>query len=712
MSKKAKRRNKSAAGLSPQAALIVAAVAVFLLGIGLYLNTLGHGFVFDDSTLIKQNPSLLDLNLWDLIGPHSYRPMRSLTYAFNYWVGGLDPFGYHLFNVILHALNGVLVLILVFQLAGRIWLAVPAAAIFVAHPVQTAAVAYISGRKDLLATFFLLVGLLLYLRFRRGSGKYRWMALSAAAFLLACLSKEVALVFPALVACLELLLAEQRGTFTGLRDFLRRHWAKLSLLFVLAFSLLLYALFWVPASRAPGFWGGSALTNYGTSLKLFAHYLKLILWPHPLIADYLGKVLSLSTGLLEPATLLCGVLLLTYMALAIWGWRKQPLLGFGLSWFGIAIAPVLQIIPFHELAADHFLYLPAVGFAIVAGIGFDWVLSRKDVRVLGGASLLAVVGMYSWLTVIRNPVWARPETLWAATYRDAPNSFRANCNLGIFAHQAKEPLKAVEFTEKCLELKPQDPLPYANLGAIKRDLGLQAIRRREFDHAEQLEKEALHYLQKAVELDPDNIWDLSNMGDAYRDLGLIYEARGDEETTKALRTRSFDYFLKALAIPGDHPVRPGIFYKMGAIFVDGQDYAGGIPFLKKAADTLPEFGQAQYVLGFSYYMVARQNPQAKAADWENARKYLERAMHLQPQADIAVYLADCYRSLGASQKAAQILQRGTELFPNAADIYYNLGLLYESQGLPALARQEYFKYLELAPDGPLSGDVRKRLGKN
>ena len=702
MSRKARRPKRRRAGLNQRQALLLISLVLIGVGIGVYSNSLGHGFVFDDTTLIEQNPSLLELNLWELSGPRGYRPVRSLTYALNYWLGGLNPYGYHLFNVLLHSANGAILLWLIFVLTARFWLAVPAALLFTLHPIQTASVAYVSGRKDLLATFFLMAGLLSYCRFRQAN-RSRWLALAFVAFGLACLAKEVALVFPALVLIVEVVLAQRRNQLTDVARFILSRLKVLGLLGFASVLLLLYSVFWVQASRMDGFWGGSPITNYGTSLKLFVHYLKQIVLPHPLLADYSGHVIAVSTGLLEPATWVAAAVVLGYVLANIWAWGRDVLLGFSLSWFAIAIVPVLQIIPFHELAADHFLYLPSIGFSLLVGLFFEWMLLNTDFRILGTAMLSAVLAIYGWRTVERNRDWKSPITLWEATYRDAPNSFRANCNLGIFAFQSGDYNRALKLTEQCRRLAPDNHLAYANLGAAKREMGSQALKARDFDRAEALEREALFNSEKAIELNPEDFWSMSNAGDVLKDLALIQELRGDLKGANQIRVASLGYFKRALALGSSHPQFPQVYYKTGAVLVDGGHYQEAIPYLERSVAALPDYSLAQYVLGFSYYMLS---------EWEKALHPLEIALQLGPNPDLVAYLADTYRLLGRVNDAFRVLEEGDRRFPNTSAIHYNLGILFEANGNPALAKEHFSKALALEPTGNLASELKQRLEGN
>src|SRR5712692_9504485 len=176
------------------------AILIFVAAWAVYLNSLGGQFVFDDTSIIQNNPQIRSLgitNLQHIFGSHYwqtvagqgglYRPVVILSYALNYAVGGFDPAGYHFVNVLLHALNSVLVFLIIHELFGDLVFAAWSGLLFALHPIRTEAVAYVVGRAESLAAFFFLVAWLCYIR--------RKLVLSAAAFLLAVLSKESAFTF-------------------------------------------------------------------------------------------------------------------------------------------------------------------------------------------------------------------------------------------------------------------------------------------------------------------------------------------------------------------------------------------------------------------------------------------------------------------------------------------------------------------------------------
>ena len=193
----------------------------------IYANSLSNGFVFDDVPLIQDNQQIRSLReVGAIFGRQGYRPVRTLTYALNYGLFGLQPFYFHLTNVLLHAANGVLVFLLLRRLLSGPRRALVGSLVFVSHPAQTAAVAYVSGRKDLLACGFIVAGLLCFGAFRESRWKWAFAA-SMACFALALFSKEVAVVFPLLLFAWDFVSERADANVAGFH----RPWARIGQVF-------------------------------------------------------------------------------------------------------------------------------------------------------------------------------------------------------------------------------------------------------------------------------------------------------------------------------------------------------------------------------------------------------------------------------------------------------------------------------------------------
>ncbi len=687
-------------------------VLIFSLAFGLYVNTLQHGFVYDDVTLIEQNQQVKSSQWTEIMSPKGYRPIRTLTYAMNFVLGGTDPYGYHLFNVLLHASNAVLVLFLFWCWSHAKILAVAGALFFAVHPVQTAAVAYVSGRKDLLATFFVLLGCLCY-RFYRERKKRYLPVLVAFCFILAILSKEVAIVFPALLLLMDAFLWKEPrkdppSFFSRLLQAFKGCPVLYGAFLILACLGIYYTIFLSTASRMTGFWGGGLATNLGTSVKLFAHYLKLVFFPYPLIADYSGSVFPISKGFAESMTLLAVLMLAAYVVFAILGARRSPSVSFAMFWFLIALLPVLQLVPFHELAADHFLYLPMLGMAWLAGWAVDYLVREKGLKMGAWAVVAVTVTPLAVMTVRRNQDWKNEQTLWEATLEKAPGSYRANTNLGVIYQGQGRWKEALKRTKRSLELDPSKALSWSNLGGIYQSLARNIRLKGKLQEAATLAEEAIRNLRESTVLDPKNPFAFNNLGNAYKELALIWELKGDPEKAAEMRISALESFGKGLRIPSQNENFPFILYNMSLVFIDGGYYEWALKYLKKAATALPHYALGQYWIGWCYF---------QQQDYRKSIPNLDKFSRLQPTQKVEValvkrgwnMLARSYEEVGNNDQAIQTYQRTLVQFPHLVEAHYNLGILYHRVGEPDEAAQYLRHALRLAPEGPLAANIEAML---
>jgi tetratricopeptide (TPR) repeat protein len=680
---------------------------ISLAAVGIYANTLGHGFVFDDVALISQNAVVRNLDWKGILSYSGYRPLRTLTYALNYALGGEDPFGYHLFNVLLHALNAALVFRLFLLLGQTDWPARLGALFFAIHPAQTAAVAYVSGRKDLLAALFVLTGCCLYVKARSQSKPYL-LAASFLSFALGVLSKEVAIVFPAFLLWIDGFLLDRESTTRppqpGLWEALGRAVVRSKLLYGLcalsALAAAYHAVFVVQASRMIGYWGGSWSSNFGTGFKLFAHYLKLAIFPHPLIADYIGKVFDISKGLLEPATVLSMLLLAAYVVTALWVHRHNSRLTFGMFWFLTGLAPVLQWVPFHELAADHFLYIPLIGVGWIAAVAVDRSRRRVEFAPLQWVAI-GIIGLtFGVMTVRRNEDWKDELRLWETTYRTAPGSYRANSNLGSLYQGLGDTARAVEFTRRSVELDPKRALSWSNLGGLRR---LQASQLREagrLDDAQMVNAEAVACLERAVVLDPADPWAAANLGQAHREMGLIWELKGEAGKAFDSRNLAIRQFQRALRIGSDNPVYHLIWDEFGRVFMDGGYPDQAVDYLRRAVAAYPDNPGINNRIAVCY---------VKLKKYSEAIPYLEKVVRLAPNLETWGTLARSYEEIGDNRMSIQTYERALRQYPSSVETHYNLGVLYHRVGETELAVRYLETALRLAPSGPLAGNVKQML---
>lgn len=690
MSRTRKSRSKSGRTQGRREIQLGLGILLALLAMGLYLNTLGHDFVFDDATLILQNPLVTSLDWTGIAWRSGYRPVRSLTYALNYAVSGENAFSYHLVNVVLHGANVFLLFrLLILVGAGR-----PAAGVatllFACHPAQTAAVAYISGRKDLLATFFILLGLSIFQRYRtRDDRRGTRLLASGLLFLLAFLSKEVAVVFPGLLLLIDGLRVRREGAEDA--SFPAATWRAVRespLLYGGFAALAASGLYWVmvvaPASRMEEYWGGTFWTNLGTSFKLFVHYLKLSVVPYPLLADYLGAVFPVSTGFAEPATLASVLALAAFAGVAVWIYRAQPLLGAGMLWFLGCLIPVLQFHPFHELAADHFLYLPLVGWSLAVGTLASLAVRKVGTKAVAGAVAVVAV-VFAGLTLDRNGDWKDRKTLWEATYQQAPDSYRANANLGQIYFNEGRFEEAIELTERSIEVLPERALGYANLGAMYQELAKRERIAGNLERAEEYYDEAARLIEEALLRNPRDPFTYNTLAVIYKERAFIYDDRGETGMAMEARQKALELFTTAFEQSDPRKEVQRIWHNYAGVLIDAGYYRDAVPPLRRLLRAYPDDLAGNYWLGYCLYEIGRE---------EEAIQYLERVIGTRPTPEILTRLAGAYEAVGRLDDAVAFYRRLVNRNPSAG-VHYRLARLQLQKGELAEARRHLGRAMAL-----------------
>lgn len=434
---------------------------LFGLAFALYANTLRHGFVLDDLVVITQNKwtqqgiggiakifsddsfsgYLGGKQAGHLLAGGRYRPLSLACFAaLGQWFGAGNALAFHLFAVLLYALNGVLVyrLVLRFRTAdtGRAqWVAWATALLFVAHPVHTEVVANVKSCDEQLALFFGLAALYcLFLAVDR-PGK-RWPAGAFLCFLLACLAKENAVT---LIVAAPLALWFFRPVSPGVA--LRRTWP-LALVLAVFLALRGWALGWQfggqmmhdplnnPFLKSNGqqWVPFSAQEQAATVLYILLKYLGLLVWPYPLTHDYYPFQIGAQT--FSKAGPWAG--LLGYGLLLAWAIRaaarKSPA-AFGVLFYLITLSVTVNIFfPVGVFMAERFLFLPSLGFCLaLAASAAGLAVQRQNWMTAGWVALVALFGL---LTLRRNPDWASNDRLLRTDITASPNSAKLRNDLG------------------------------------------------------------------------------------------------------------------------------------------------------------------------------------------------------------------------------------------------------------------------------------------
>lgn len=479
-----------------QAALVL--VAVLLVA---YIPAMRAGYIWDDDDYVTENVQLRSpgglVHIWtDPQATPQYYPLVHTTYWIEYRLYGLLPAGYHVVNILLHALGAVLL----WRVLARLSIPAPwlIAAVFALHPVHVESVAWITERKNVLSGVFYLASLLAYLRFAFDETKPRSpYALSFAFFVAALLSKTVTATLPAVIL---VLLWWKRGRILQSDAF------PLLPFFAIGIAMGMLTA-WLEKSHvgASGAeWELSPATRLAIAGRVPWFYAGKLLWPAELTFIYpRWSYESLpAVQLLWPAATLLTLITL-YVARRRIG--RDPLAAV-LIFIG-TLAPALGFIdvyPFrYSFVADHFQYLASIPIiALIVGGAAHYVgrLTSLDNRIRGAlaAGLLIVLAS---LTFAQSRIYRDEETLWKDTISKNPNAAIAHTNLGAYYAEHGDYARAAAVLSMAAMSIKDDPDIYGNLGGA-------LVQLNRFQEAEEA-------LLKSLELQPDNPWTLNNLGLVY-----------------------------------------------------------------------------------------------------------------------------------------------------------------------------------------------------
>ncbi len=439
-----------------------AVLLVGVLALAAAATSLGNGFSYDDIHIILNNPAVHSLShaghrllerYWPPeVGVGLYRPLTILAYALQWAAGAGEPFVFHLTSVVLYALVAMLFLVLARRFLPPA-AALAAAALWAVHPVHVEAVANVVGQSEIVAAIWLFAAALVYVRGRE-HGALGPVAEAAilVLYIFASLTKEHGLILPALLLALEFTVLESRPYAPGLRRFY---------LLLAACGLACFAVRTAVlgdlAGDLPPYWmvGISTAQRWLTMLAVAPQWIRLLLWPAHLQADYGPRELEVATGF--GATQVVGLLLLIAIALLAWTIRRrQPVITLGILWAAIALLPVSNLLlPTGIALAERTLFLPSAGICLALGAVLDGLASQYEWKRLRVIVAVLVAAGLGW-SAFRQPVWKDNMTLFHQTTIDAPLSYRAHWGYGSMLFDQGEREQGFREMEIARSLFPRD----------------------------------------------------------------------------------------------------------------------------------------------------------------------------------------------------------------------------------------------------------------
>lgn len=491
-----------------------------------FFPSLKNEFVsWDDDGYLFKNKYIFDYGwnatkaIFSNIIMGNYHPLTIYVYSMLHHFYKFNPYPYHLFNILVHLINVWLVFIFIYKLSNNnLIISFVTALLFGIHPLHVESVTWVSGTKDVLYTFFFLIGLLCYLKYDNISKrKIFYYCLSLLFFIFSCLSKGMAIVFPLILVIMDYL--------DGKKMNIRTHLNKIPF-FIIALIFGIIAL----KAQEKGIYDTSAY-NLFDKICLPAYgllfYLVKMVYPANLCIIYNYPIKT--SAVLPFEYLMSPVIVILIIGVIIYSLKYNRKIAFGSLFFFLSILPVLQIIPVgSSIASDRYFYLSSIGLFYLLGFGINYLFENKDkinklVKYLSYAILIILTIVCINLTRNRTMVWKNTLTLWQDVIHIDPKMDKPYINIGIFYDMAGNTDSAIVNYKKAAYYNPKNTRALNNLGSIFQD-------KQRYDSA-------LFYYDKLVKVDPSYYI-------AYYNIGNIFLIKNDLE-------KSIEYFNKAASIKHD-----------------------------------------------------------------------------------------------------------------------------------------------------------------
>jgi tetratricopeptide (TPR) repeat protein len=555
---------QDAAGRPKEKGSMLSVLMIVLAGVLVYGNSLRGELLWDDINLVQTNPFIKDWSYLPQIFLSSirsgagevtnfYRPVQFLIYGIGYSFWQLNVAGYHCVSVLVH----VLAALSVYRLTGMLFqdglLARLTGILFVIHPVHTEAVSYISGVADPLAALFMLWCFALYIKgFDQGS--FAQTAAMCLVYVLALLSRENSLILPALIWL-------YHKTFDRPVAFKR--------LGALVATAVVYIIWrWVLSGNflAEGVVHPPLMRRLPGMFVALTEYVRLLMAPFNLHMEYGGLLFDFREWRVFAGI----VFLIILMVCAFKGRKQNRLLSFSAGWFLIALIPSSNIFPINAYMAEHWLYLPSLGFfwALSCGIRILWRGEKTRAAAVGVTVLLCV--FFAALTLRQNRYWRDAVTFYTRMLKLVPYSSRLYNNLAMAYHEKGQEEKLVALLRNAVEIDRDNAVAYNNLGNALKNLDRH--------------DESITAYEEAIRLNP-------GYSGAYYNLGLIYA------DVKGQKGKAVELFTKAVEI---EPLFYQGYHKIGLLRFEEGKVPEAVALLKKAQGINPDDAELYRSLGYIY----------------------------------------------------------------------------------------------------------------
>lgn len=656
---------------------------IAIAGLILFFNTLENEFVFDDESVVQNNLSIQTLStipdyftaedgFHKVIGRY-YRPIVSTTYNIDYALWELDPWGFHLTNVLIHIIACLVLFALLYELFKDkkygLLASLIGTLVFLVHPIHTEAVSWVSGRTDSMVTIFFFVSFLFYVKYykareskkksdREDSGRMLIWALIF--YFIGLLSKEMIITMPVILILFDFLFRQR--DFTYIKNNMRAYgW----FFAVTGFYLLLrsWLLGDIPERESYLYFNGmDFVTTVATMFKTLPIYFKLLFFPVGLLYHYNGFIADAHT-FADGAVIGSILFVLVMIGLAVFAYRKNyGQIAFCIIFFFVSLAPVMNIVPTMSLMAERFLYMTSFALSLLIAYLIVNYLKLKNKNAILGASAVVIL-LFSVLTFQRNQDWKDNNTLYMTA--DGVDGTVLLVNTGNI---------------------------YATNGSQLWQTGQQQQANLQFD-------EAIKRFKKAIAIRDNSVL-------AHHNMGLIHMIRGQLDSAVM-------EINKGISID---PLAPDGYFQLAQIYNMQGKYDDAIKNLERLQEITPNYrntaqlleqlkmmnigkngnltGQPNFNTDAQRTSLEQRSYQLyEAGDYKGSIALMEKLVELAPAHRTGYYnnIGLCYEMLGDFEKAKFFYEKAIGEDPKNLVAYGGLG----SVALKTGNRQEATRYYEL-----------------
>ena len=658
----------------------LAILVISIWSLLIYYNSLSGEFVFDDESVVQTNVSIQSLSnipkfftadegFHKVIGRY-YRPVVSASYAIDYAIWGLDPYGFHLTNILIHIISSVLLFFILEHLFRKnkksVFFSFIGTMIFAVHTVHTEAVTWISGRTDSIVTLFFFASFLFYIKYsdkeKSRTSAYnsqkrvfhfqkrtKFLILSLVFYFLGLLSKEMIITMPVI-----LFLYDYFYRKLDFKIILSNYKVYLSFIgLTILYLIIRYVLLMDVPEREKYFYfyGIDFFTAFGTMITTIPVYFKLLFLPVKLIYHYNGVIPDVKSA----ADIIFILSVVFIIALIVTGWflrKSYGVLSFCIFFFLVSLIPVMNIIPTMNLMAERFLYMTS----FIISLTVCFILFRTS----GGKYFQplviffsVVILLFSYLTFERNKDWQSNNALYSTG--DDIDGTVLLVNSGNILANKKEFDEAAKRYRRALEIRENNVLANHNLGLVYLIKG-------NLDSAEILLKKGL-----AVDsLAPDGYFQLAvlyrskgNTDEAIRNLEklqtIIPDYRGSVELLMDLKMQKERGHIPQNNVPPNYELAS--LQKQSYELFQQNKYEEAVDILKKLIEK-DSAGKAGYLnnIGLCYMGLMK---------YDEAEKSFDECIKIEPENVNGLSgKADVLRKKNKTTEAIEIYKKVMKINPN------------------------------------------------